>query len=163
AANIHQELIYVGKNNLKEKVRINKVMIVDEKLGAVIELGYVSFFWATLNSTWHSKLQLKAGDSENDPIVQEFKTILSTVEMTRAKGDIFLQAMLEYYNWIREVGELGFVRTIDKYLREKLHPTHHYTRLILPSLTGDDVPERVVCAECRCPMEKFIMYRCRVD
>ncbi|CAK9180526.1 unnamed protein product [Ilex paraguariensis] len=176
AANIHLELIYVGKNNLKEKVRKNNVMIVDEKLGAVIELGFVSFFWARLNSMWQSKLQLKAGDSENDPIVQEIKTILSydsgeqgwavisrgTVEMTRAKGDIFLQAMLEYNNWITEVAELGFVHTIDKYLRDKLHPKHHCTRLILPLLTGD-IPERVVCAECRRPMEKFVMYRCCVD
>lgn len=82
--------------------------------------------------------------------------------MTRGKGDLIVQVMKGFDRWRDEVSDVTtFVPALDRQLRD-LHSPHHCTRLILPSTTGH-VPERVVCAECSRPMEKFIMYRCCTD
>lgn len=176
AARVPLEMLYVGKRNPKERVRKNSSIIQVENLSHVVQdQTLIWFFWERLESMWHSRTQQDI-PGETDPILQEIVTILSydgsdqgwavfsrgLAEMTRGKGDLVVQVMKGFDRWRNEVSDITtFVPTLDRQLRD-LHSPHHCTRLILPGTTGH-IPERVVCAECSRPMEKFIMYRCCID
>ncbi|KAM7251752.1 hypothetical protein ACFE04_023635 [Oxalis oulophora] len=175
AARIPLEMIYVGKSNPKEKVRRNNHMIVEERLSHILpDLTLIWFFWVRLESMWHSKTQ-HGRSEENDPIMKEVMTMLSydgsdqgwavisrgSAEIAKAKGDTILRSLSEYNAWSGLVEQKGFIPALMDHLQE-LHTPHHCNRLILPGSTGS-IPERVVCAECSRPMEKFIMYRCCND
>lgn len=175
AARIPLEMLYVGKSNLKEKVRKNNNAITDQRLSHVLpDVTLVWYFWVRLESMWHSKMQ-HGRSVENDPIMQEIVTMLSfdasdqgwavisrgSAEMAKAKGDILLTCFNEFNNWKQDIELKGFVPALIEYLL-KLHTPHHCNRLILPGTTGS-IPEKVVCAECGRAMEKFIMYRCCTD
>nr|POE88569.1 protein sieve element occlusion a [Quercus suber] len=140
AANFPIEMLYVGKSNPREKVRKNNSIIAAENLSHhLTDLTLIWFFWS-----W-AVICKGSGASE----------------MAKAKGDTILQALTEYDQWKETVVDLGFVPALIEYLK-KLHSPLHCNRLILPGLTGS-IPEKVVCAECSRPMEKFIMYRCCTD
>ena len=173
-AQIQLEMLYVGKGNPREKVRKNNVIIATENLSHTLpDQTLIWFFWVRLESMWHSKSQYtKSG--ENDIIMQEIMSMLSFdgsdqgwavisrgTEMAKAKGDTILKSLTQFEQWKDLVGELGLVGALNENLRT-LHTPHHCNRLILPGTTGR-IPERVVCAECGRPMEKFIMYRCCTD
>lgn len=176
AARIPLEMLYVGKRNPKERVRKNSAIIQVENLSHVVQdQTLIWFFWERLESMWHSRTQQDI-PGETDPILQEIVTILSydgsdqgwavfsrgLAEMTRGKGDLMVQVMRGFERWKHEVTDITeFVPSVDRQLRA-LHTPHHCTRLILPGTTGH-IPERVVCAECSRPMEKFIMYSCCID
>lgn len=176
AARVPLEMLYVGKRNPKERVRKNSSIIERENLSHVVQdQTLIWFFWERLESMWHSRTQQDI-PGETDPILQEIVTILSydgsdqgwavfsrgLAEMTKGKGDLIVQVMNEFDRWRHEVSDITtFVPTLDRKLRD-LHSPHHCTRLILPGTTGH-IPERVVCAECSRPMEKFIMYRCCIE
>ncbi|PSS28553.1 Protein SIEVE ELEMENT OCCLUSION B like [Actinidia chinensis var. chinensis] len=174
AAQIQLEMLYLGKSNPKEKVRKNTIIIENEKLSHVLpDQTLIWFFWVRLESMWHSKSQYtKSG--ENDTIVHEIMSMLTFdgsdqgwavisrgADMAKAKGDTILKSLTQFEQWRDLVGELGFVGALNENLRT-LHTPHHCNRLILPGATGR-IPDRVVCAECGRPMEKFIMYRCCTD
>ncbi|KAK0574586.1 hypothetical protein LWI29_025850 [Acer saccharum] len=174
AAGIPWEMLYVGKSNPKEKVRRNMATIVVENLSHTLQdIPLIWFFWVRLESMWHSKM--KHGKSaENDPIMQEIVTMLSFdgsdqgwavicrgSEMAKAKGETILKCFGDYELWKSNAKQKGPIPAINDYLRE-LYSPHHCNRLILPGTTGS-IPERIVCAECGQPMEKFIMYRCCTD
>ena len=173
AAGINLELVYVGKNNSNERLRKNIATINTEQLSHYWpDISSVSLFWARLESMLFSKLQKTV---ENDYIMQEVMTMLSfdgsdqgwailfrgSDEMARAKGDLALRSLLEFNEWREEAELNGFVPALKDYL-QKLHTPHHCNRLILPGIDGG-IPERVVCAECGRPMEKYYMYRCCTD
>ncbi|CAN4123287.1 unnamed protein product [Withania somnifera] len=176
AARIPLEMLYVGKRNPKERVRKNSTIIQVENLSHVVQdQTLIWFFWERLESLWHSRIQQDI-PGDTDPILQEIVTILSydgsdqgwavfsrgLAEMTRGKGDLIVQVMRGFERWKNEVNDITtFVPTLDRQLRD-LHSPHHCTRLILPGTTGH-IPERVVCAECGRPMEKFIMYSCCIE
>ncbi|XP_027772611.1 protein SIEVE ELEMENT OCCLUSION B-like isoform X2 [Solanum pennellii] len=176
AARVPLEMLYVGKKNPKERVRKNSSIIQMENLSHVVQdQTLIWFFWERLESMWHSRTQQDI-PGETDPILQEIVTILSyegsdlgwavfsrgLAEMTRGKGDLIVQVMKGFDRWRNEVSDITtFVPALDRQLRD-LHSPHHCTRLILPSTSGH-IPERVICAECSRPMEKFIMYRCCTD
>ena len=124
---------------------------------------------------WHSKNQ-HGMTVENDPIMQEIVTMLSfdgsdqgwavfsrgSHEMAKGKAETIYECMSQFDRWKdKVVYPDGFVIAMNDHLRE-LHTPHHCNRLILPGTTGQ-IPERVVCAECGRPMERFIMYRCCID
>ncbi|KAJ6313487.1 hypothetical protein OIU77_014894 [Salix suchowensis] len=174
-APIQLEMLYVGKSNPREKVRKNISLIEREKLSHVLQdLTLIWFFWVRLESMWHSKVQHKR-TVENDTIMQEIMTMLSfdgsdqgwavismgPGEMAKAKGETILKTFVEFELWSANANEKGFLPAMIDYLHE-LHSPFHCNRLILPGTTGS-IPERVVCAECGRPMEKFIMYRCCTD
>ncbi|KAB5537485.1 hypothetical protein DKX38_015018 [Salix brachista] len=174
-APIQLEMLYVGKSNPREKVRKNNGLIEREKLSHVLQdLTLIWFFWVRLESMWHSKVQHKR-TVENDTIMQEIMTMLSfdgsdqgwaviskgPAEMAKAKGETILKTFVEFELWSANANEKGFLPAMIDYLHE-LHSPFHCNRLILPGTTGS-IPERVVCAECGRPMEKFIMYRCCTD
>ncbi|GMH01541.1 hypothetical protein Nepgr_003380 [Nepenthes gracilis] len=174
-AGIPLEMLYVGKSNLKEKVRKNNSIILAENLSHTLpDVTLTWFFWARLESMWHSKAQ-HGKSAENDAITQEIVTMLSfdgsdqgwavisrgSAEIAKAKGDTILSCLNEFGKWKEEVGLIGFVQALNDHL-QKLRTPHHCNRLILPGSTGN-IPERVVCAECGRPMEKFLMYRCCTD
>lgn len=174
AARAPLEMLYVGKSNPKEKVRRNIATINVEKLSNTLpELPLVWFFWVRLESMWHSKTKFRRS-VENDPIMQEIATMLSFdgsdqgwavicrgPHMAKAKDQTIIKCLNDYDAWKTHVDEKGFVVALNDHLRQ-LHTPHHCNRLILPGTTGT-IPERVVCAECGKPMEKFIMYRCCTD
>ena len=75
AARIDLELIYVGKNNAKERLKKNIATINVEQLSHYWpNISSVSLFWARLESMLYSKLQKTV---ENDYIMQEVMTMLS--------------------------------------------------------------------------------------
>jgi len=175
AARIPLEMLYVGKSNLKEKVRKNNAAIAAQGLSHVLpDVTLVWYFWVRLESMWHSKVQ-NGRSVENDPIMQEIVTMLSydasdqgwavisrgSAEMAKAKGDMLLTCLNGFNNWRADVESKGFVQALMDYL-QKIQTPHHCNRLILPGTTGT-IPDKVVCAECGRPMEKFIMYRCCIE
>lgn len=174
-ANIPLEMVYVGKSNPRQKVRKNTAAIEEEKLSrTVAEWTQIWFFWVRLESMWHSKVQ-SGRKVEDDPIMQEIMTMLSfdgseqgwaviskgQTEMAKAKGDTIQTSLENFEAWEERVPEIGFLPALLENL-EVLHTPHHCNRLILPETT-EKIPERVVCAECGRPMEKFFMYRCCTD
>lgn len=174
-AGVPLEMLYVGKSNLKEKIRKINNTIVAQGLSHVLpDVTLVWYFWVRLESMWHSKIQ-HGRTVENDPIMQEIVTMMSfdasdpgwalisrgSTEMTKAKGEILLTCLNDFSEWKDDVPQKGFVRAITDYLL-KIQTPHHCNRLILPGTTGR-IPDKVVCAECGRIMEKFIMYRCCND
>ncbi|KAL2903442.1 Protein SIEVE ELEMENT OCCLUSION B [Bienertia sinuspersici] len=175
AARIQLEMLYVGKSNLKEKIRKINNAIVAQGLSHVLpDITLVWYFWVRLESMWHSKMQ-HGRTVENDPIMQEIVTMMSfdasdpgwalicrgSTEMTKGKGETILTCLDNFDEWKHDVEPKGFVQAMIDYL-ERLQTPHHCNRLILPGTTGS-IPDKVVCAECGRPMEKFIMYRCCTD
>lgn len=166
------EMMYVGKSNPGQKVtRINKT-IYDENLSNVLaDPTIIWFFWVRLESMWHSKLQ-QSKTVENDQIMLQIMRILSfdssdlgwaiisqgTVRMTQGKGDSFLKCLDELDEWKGDVNDKGVLPAMDDYIQGIQQP-HHCNRLILPGVDGT-IPDKIVCAECGQPMEKFYMYRC---
>nr|POF06518.1 protein sieve element occlusion b [Quercus suber] len=75
AARINLELVYVGKNNAKERLKKNIATINVEQLSHYWpNISSVSLFWVRLESMLYSKLQKTV---ENDYIMQEVMTMLS--------------------------------------------------------------------------------------
>ncbi|XP_050205524.1 protein SIEVE ELEMENT OCCLUSION B-like [Mercurialis annua] len=180
AAGIQLEMLYVGKSNPRETVRKNNIIIQNENLSHVLQdLTLIWFFWVRLESMWHSKVQQNR-TVENDPIMQEIVTMLSfdgsdqgwaviskgsgggpEGQLAKAKGGDILNSFEDFQSWRQIAEEIGFVPALQEYLHGHHNP-HHCNRLILPGTTGS-IPDKVVCAECNRPMEKFIMYRCCTD
>ncbi|KAL0297041.1 UNVERIFIED_CONTAM: protein SIEVE ELEMENT OCCLUSION B [Sesamum radiatum] len=176
---IHLEMLYVGKRNPKEKVRLCHEVIDKEKLSNVFSVteyyDYVWYFWVRLWSMWNSKKQMGM-TVENDRIMQEIMDVLAldssekgwavfsraNFEITKSNGDKLLPVLEHYRDWIYKVDHPDkFVTVLDEELK-RVHPDHHCNRLILPGHAGY-IPERVVCSECGKTMDKYVMYRCCTD
>ena len=173
-AGINLEMLYVGKSNPREKVRKIHAIIAQDKLShALPDPHLVWFFWIRLESMWYSKVQ-QGKTVEDDHIMQEIVTMLSfdgsdqgwvvfgkgPTEMAKAKGEDIVKCLSDFDVWRNNVVNKGFLNALSDYLRD-IHTPHHCNRLILPGAAAN--PERVVCAECGRPMEKFVMYRCCTD
>lgn len=169
------EMVYVGKNNAKERVKKTIGLINEKQISHAWPDASVWFFWNRLESMLFSKSQ-HGKTSETDAIKQEVMTILGydgsesgwavfffgPTEMVRAKGDKVLSSMQSFGEWEDNAKESGLVPALRKHL-EKTTDDHHCTRLILPGNSGGSIPEKVVCAECGRPMEMYFMYRCCVE
>lgn len=168
------QMIYIGKSHPREKVHRNNTTIVAEKLSHTLQdLGLIRSFWVRLESMLLSKIQLGKA-IEDDQIIREIRMMLSfdrsdqgwvvvsqgSAILAKAKGDILLRCFMEFDTWKDQVAPKGFILAMKDHLHA-LHSPSHY-RLILPG-TSEGIPQKVVCAECGCPMEKFIMYRCCND
>ncbi|CDP15097.1 unnamed protein product [Coffea canephora] len=175
AAGISLEMVYVGKNNTKERVRKINSQITGENLSHCwSDPTYVWYFWTRVESMLYSKMQNQK-TAQDDKIMQEVMTILSfdgsdegwalisrgSAEMARAKSETMSQSLEEFTNWEDDAKEKGFVPALNDYLK-RLHTPHHCNRLILPGTAGG-IPELVVCSECGRQMEKYFMYRCCTD
>ena len=171
-AKIPIEMVYVGKSSPKDRVRKAISVIASEKLsGYWQDPVMVWFFWVRLESMWYSKMQ-HGRTIENDPIMLEVMTMLSfdgsdegwaivsrgSMEMVKAHGKMIVDCLSQFDSWKGKVEEEGFVPALTEALLP-LHTHEHCTRLILPGDTGR-IKEEVVCAECKRPMEKFVLYRC---
>ncbi|KAL5991255.1 hypothetical protein ACLOJK_012162 [Asimina triloba] len=169
------EMVYVGKSHPKERVRKIITTIDNEKLsGTWHDLVYIWFFWARLESIWYSKMQ-QGRTLDEDQIMQEVMTLLTydgsnegwatisrgSAEMVRAQGKTLVECLTEVDAWKGEVERVGLIPALTNALAP-YHKHEHCVSLILPGIDGK-IQERVVCAECRRPMEKFILYRCCND
>ncbi|KAK4257003.1 hypothetical protein QN277_006651 [Acacia crassicarpa] len=175
ANNITLEMVYVGKNNAKERMQRMINTFANKKFSYFWpNVTSIWFFWTRLESMLYSKLQ-HGKTVESDQIMSEVMTVLSFDgsdqgwaifwkgghEMARAKGDTALKCLSEFENWKESAIRDGFIPAMNEYLKQ-LHTPHHCNRLILPGSTGG-IPEKVVCAECGRAMEKYFMYRCCVE
>ncbi|CAO2824735.1 unnamed protein product [Amaranthus hypochondriacus] len=175
ALGIELELVYVGKSNAKERMRKITQIIEQENLSHYWpDLSSMWYFWTRLECMLYSKMQ-HGKNVETDVIMQEVMTVLSfdgsdqgwatmwfgSCDMARGKGDTILQSLQMFEEWEENARVNGFVHGLKEHLRQ-LHTPHHCNRLILPGVEGG-VPEKVVCAECGKPMEKYFMYRCCSD
>ncbi|KAJ1405349.1 Sieve element occlusion, N-terminal [Sesbania bispinosa] len=172
ALQVPLEMIYVGKSNPGERIgKINKA-IHEENLSNVLpDLTIIWFFWVRVESMWHSKLQQNK-TVENDHIMHQIMKILSydssdqgwaviskgTQKMTQGKGDTILKCLDEYDQWKNKAADEELLPAMDDFM-QGLQTPHHCNRLVLPGVNGR-IPEKVVCAECGRPMEKFFMYSC---
>ncbi|KAL8550589.1 hypothetical protein ACS0TY_009134 [Phlomoides rotata] len=178
ALNVQLEMLYVGKRNPKEKVRLCHEVIARENLSHIFATDYYDFvwyFWVRLASMWNSKKQI-GRTVEDDHIMQGILNLLTydsseqgwaifsrgIYETTMASGDKLVPILDNYTTWGYEVDHPDkFVPVLDKNLKG-YHPEHHCQRLILPGQAGY-IPERVVCTECGKTMDKYVMYRCCTD
>ncbi|XAR67961.1 hypothetical protein NMG60_11002920 [Bertholletia excelsa] len=178
-ANITLEMVYVGKSSAKEKVKKICKVIMDESLSHCwSDPIWVWYFWTRLESMLYSKMQF-GRSIENDKVMEEVVTIMSLDgsdqgwalfskgagtgpdEIARSRGSMILQGLAEFGQWAERADQIGFVPALNEKLLQ-LHTPEHCNRLILPGIDGD-IPEKVVCAECKKPMEKYLMYRCCND
>lgn len=172
AAGISLGMVYVGKNNLKERVKKNTQTIVEEELSHYLkDMTSVTYFWVRIESMWQSKMQL-GKNVENDRVMQEIMTLLSfdsseggwallsrgSTEIIRAKGSTILNCLMQYDVWKEQAQLKGLVPAIRDHIT-KLQTPHSCNRIVLPGTAGM-TPERVVCSECGRMMDKFIMYQC---
>ncbi|MFQ6625102.1 hypothetical protein Gotur_003809, partial [Gossypium turneri] len=171
ALDIGLEMVYVGKNNAKERVKKITGLIKEKQLSHAWEDDNVWFFWNRLESMLYSKTQ-HGKTIENDVIKQEVMTMLAydgsengwavfftgSDEMVRANGEKVLSSMKSFDEWEKLAKQMGFIPALRKHL-DGITDDHHCTRLILPG-NGGGIPERVQCAECGRPMEMYFMYRC---
>ncbi|CAL0320035.1 unnamed protein product [Lupinus luteus] len=175
AGRFELEMVYVGKSNAKERMQKMINTFTTRKFSYYWpNVTSIWFFWARLESMLYSKLQ-HGRTVENDQIMSEVMTVLSfdgsdqgwaifcrgAAEMARAKGDTALTSLRDFDKWKDNIEKDGLVPALKDYLNQ-LHTPHHCNRLILPGSTGG-IPEKVVCAECGRPMERYFMYRCCVE
>uniref|UniRef100_A0A6N2L7D7 Sieve element occlusion N-terminal domain-containing protein n=1 Tax=Salix viminalis TaxID=40686 RepID=A0A6N2L7D7_SALVM len=166
SAGIHIEMVYVGRATPENVRKINSTIFKEELSHVFSSLHLIWFFWVRLESMWHSKVQHKRA-ADNDPIMQEVMTMLSfdgsgqgwaviskgSDEMAKARGDTILKSFADFESWKQSARR--FLPALIDHLH-LLHSPTHCNRLILPEATGS-IPERIVCAECNRPMEKFII------
>ncbi|XP_019176671.1 PREDICTED: protein SIEVE ELEMENT OCCLUSION B-like [Ipomoea nil] len=187
-ARIPLEMLYVGKMNVKERIRRNCAMIQEEGLSSILQdPTMIWFFWERLESMWFlkgEKTMAMQDDSRTyiipeesrDPILQQVKAILSydgsnrgwavfsrgLGEMTKGEGSNVVKVLNNYDSWKHEVRDVNaFIPALDKQLRG-LYTKHHCTRMVVPAAVGH-YPETVACVECGRTMEKFFMYSCCLD
>ncbi|XP_010904538.1 protein SIEVE ELEMENT OCCLUSION B [Elaeis guineensis] len=174
-AKIPLDMVYVGKSSSKERVKKAVAAIAAEKLSSSWQDPVmVWFFWVRLESMWHSKMQ-HGKSIDNDSIMQEVMTLLSfdgsdegwaiisrgSLEMVKSQGKKLVECLNQFEQWKATVETEGFIPALTNALLP-YHTHEHCTRLILPGENGR-IQEHVICAECRRPMEKFILYRCCND
>nr|XP_017224199.1 PREDICTED: protein SIEVE ELEMENT OCCLUSION B-like isoform X1 [Daucus carota subsp. sativus]XP_017224200.1 PREDICTED: protein SIEVE ELEMENT OCCLUSION B-like isoform X1 [Daucus carota subsp. sativus] len=172
AANIHLEMLYVGKSNPTGKIRKINNIIDAENLSLVLpDLDLIWYFWSRIESMWHSKVQ-HGKSVENDEIMKEIMMLLyfdgcdqgwavifwGEKDMAKAKGEMFLESLSEFDKWKHDSEEKGFLPALNDYFK-KLYTPHHCHRFTFPGSTGS-VEDKMVCAECGRPMEKSTMYTC---
>ncbi|XP_076909327.1 protein SIEVE ELEMENT OCCLUSION B-like [Bidens hawaiensis] len=172
---IKLEMLYVGKSNPREKVKKNIEIIEDEELSNVLpSLALIKSFWVRLESMLHSKLQ-NGKPSDDDSVLKDINVMLTydgsgkgwavisqgLDRINNVNGDLLLETIESFESWQKDAVNKGFTNALNDQLEAKKSP-HHCNRLILPGTTGN-VPEKVGCAECGKPMEKFILYRCCTD
>ncbi|XP_019176668.1 PREDICTED: protein SIEVE ELEMENT OCCLUSION B-like [Ipomoea nil] len=188
-ARIPLEMLYVGKMNVKERIKRNSAAIQEEGLSSILQdPTMIWFFWERLESMWFLKgektLAMRSDDDRTyiipeesrDPILQEVKAILSydgsnrgwavfsrgLGEMTKGEGSNVVKVLNNYDSWKHEVTDVNaFIPALDKQLRG-LYTKHHCTRMVVPAAVGH-YPETVACVECGRTMEKFFMYSCCLD
>ncbi|XP_028795892.1 protein SIEVE ELEMENT OCCLUSION B-like [Neltuma alba] len=175
ANNLSLEMVYVGKNNAKERMlRMINTFATRKFSYFWPNVTSIWFFWTRLESMLYSKLQ-HGKKVEDDQIMSEVMSVLSfdgsdqgwTIfcrgahEMAKAKGETALKCLKEFENWKESATRDGFIPAMNEYLKQLQSP-HHCNRLILPGTAGG-IPEQVVCAECGRPMERYFMYRCCVE
>nr|GMD26230.1 protein SIEVE ELEMENT OCCLUSION B-like [Ipomoea batatas] len=187
-AGLPLEMLYVGKMNVKERIKRNSAAIEAEGLSNVLQdPTMIWFFWERLESMWYLKGEKTlamhddtkpyiVSEESRDPILQEVKAILSydgsnrgwavfsrgLSEMTKGEGSNVVKVLNNFDGWKHEVRDVNaFIPALDKQLRG-LYTKHHCTRMVVPAAVGH-YPETVACVECGRTMEKFFMYSCCLD
>ncbi|KAF7136315.1 hypothetical protein RHSIM_Rhsim08G0181000 [Rhododendron simsii] len=174
-AGITLEMVYVGKSKANERVKKITSTITAEKLSHCLTYPtYIAYFWTRLQSLWYSRTQ-HGKTAENDRILQEVLAILSfdgseqgwalisngSTEMVRANGDTILNIFREFKLSAEEAKQKGFVQVLGDIIK-KSRPLHHCNKVLLP-WTSTGTPEKLLCADCARPMEKYFLYRCCTD
>ncbi|KAA3456404.1 protein SIEVE ELEMENT OCCLUSION B-like [Gossypium australe] len=174
AFDIGLEMVYVGKQNARERVKKITGLIIEKQLSHAWQYDNVWCFWNLLENMLNSKVHQRKAKA-TDSIMQEVATMLGhddsknewavfftgSGEMVSANGEKVLSCMKSFDQWGKRSKQMGFIPALRKHL-EDIMVDHHCTRLLLPG-NGGRIPERVHCAECGRAMEMYFLYRCCVE
>ncbi|GFP99046.1 hypothetical protein PHJA_002048500 [Phtheirospermum japonicum] len=187
AAKIKLEMVYIGKTTNKERTkRLNETIATESLSRCWNDPTSLWYFWTRIESMMYSKIHhgatletMTSARGGDDRILGEALTMLAFAgsddqgwalfsqgsgsgagEMARANGDEILKSLADFETWAEDASRKGFVQAMNEYL-DGHHEKVHCNRLVLPGT--DDIPETVVCSECRRPMEKYFMYSCCDD
>ncbi|XP_012472101.1 protein SIEVE ELEMENT OCCLUSION B [Gossypium raimondii] len=174
ALDIGLEMVYVGKQNARERVKKITSLIIEKQLSRAWQYDNVWCFWNLLENMLNSKVHQRKTNA-TDGIMQEVATMLGyddsknewavfftgSGEMVCANGEKVLSCMKSFDQWGKLSKQRGFIPALRKQL-ERITEDHHCTRLLLPG-NGGSIPKRVQCAECGRAMEMYFLYRCCVE
>ncbi|KAB2088594.1 hypothetical protein ES319_A03G009100v1 [Gossypium barbadense] len=174
ALDIGLEMVYVGKQNARERAKKVTGLIIEKQLSHAWQYDNVWCFWNLLENMLNSKVHQRKTNA-TDGIMQEVATMLGyddsknewavfftgSGEMVSANGEKVLSCMKSFDQWGKLSKHMGFIPALRKHL-EGIMEDHHCTRLLLPG-NGGRIPERVQCAECGRAMEMYFLYRCCVE
>ncbi|KAL0906636.1 hypothetical protein M5K25_025147 [Dendrobium thyrsiflorum] len=173
-AKVPIQMVYVGKSNPKGVKKATAVIKAENLSNYWEDPAIIWFFWVRLESMWHSKMQ-RGRSIEDDPIMQEVMQMLSfdgsdegwavishgSYDILKSHGKTLYDCLLNFDTWKENVELEGFIPALAKALLP-YHTHEHCTRLILPGDT-QQIKEKVICAQCKRPMEKYVLYRCCKD
>ncbi|KAG8495882.1 hypothetical protein CXB51_007495 [Gossypium anomalum] len=174
ALDIGIEMVYVGKQNARERAKKITGLIIEKQLSHAWQYDNVWCFWNLLENMLNSKVH-QGKTNATDGIMQEVATMLGyddsknewavfftgSGEMVSANGEKVLSCIKSFDQWGKLSKQMGFIPALRKHL-EGIMEDHHCTRLLLPG-NGGSIPERVQCAECGRAMEMYFLYRCCVE
>ncbi|MBA0708265.1 hypothetical protein Golax_020237 [Gossypium laxum] len=174
ALDIGLEMVYVGKQNARERTKKITGLIIEKQLSHAWQYDNVWCFWNLLENMLNPKVHQRKTNA-TDGIMQEVATMLGyddsknewavfftgSGEMVSANGEKVLSCMKSFDQWGKLSKQMGFIPALRKRL-EGIMEDHHCTRLLLPA-NGGSIPKRVQCAECGRAMEMYLLYRCCVE
>ncbi|MBA0735933.1 hypothetical protein Gogos_019734, partial [Gossypium gossypioides] len=174
ALDIGLEMVYVGKQNARERTKKITGLIIEKQLSHAWQYDNVWCFWNLLENMLNPKVHQR-NTNATDGIMQEVATMLGyddsknewavfftgSGEMVSANGEKVLSCMKSFDQWGKLSKQMGFIPALRKRL-EGIIEDHHCTRLLLPG-NGGSMPKRVQCAECGRAMEMYFLYRCCVE
>ncbi|GAB4840496.1 hypothetical protein Ancab_021265 [Ancistrocladus abbreviatus] len=164
------EVVYVGNKKLGDQLS-NIVHEIDkQKLSNCLSYTMMRLFWLRLESMRRSKLGLgKRPDA--DLILKEAAALLVTGEyeeesgwmilgqgsstnMLKLQGNELMKCLNLFPMWQNLVPKMGFLDAIRVSLDRQVRPCYQ-SRIIKYGEPGAD---RVVCEQCKWPVEKYIIY-----
>ena len=165
------EFIYIGSNNLQQSKDI-LATVTAERLSRYLSHTMIRIFWLRLKSIRNSKSRL-GFTIETDVIMREATSLCcldmenkgwllvaegAGDEILRLSGTEALECLSLFDVWGENVSKLGFLGSIRKYLDPPSVIDHCSYYSIIPYT--EDMDERVVCKNCKGPLEKHYLYQC---
>lgn len=168
---IELQLVYVGKRKLGRSISDILAAIAQEKLSGYLSLYNIRFFWLRLEHIRRSKLQTGMLCDE-DRILKELESMMSyddngwalfgkgdSPETVQYQGTELMDCLDRFPLWAPNIGKVGFLGSIASAFSppslKKLCSQHNVILYVEDSVEGI-----VICEECKCPMERFVLYQC---
>lgn len=167
------KIVYIGKH-VKEVT--NQAKVAKYTVDCWDEVKICSF-WEHLESMCHCKMQYQGKTKvtgDNDLIMQELMSMISfgnsekgwAIFSKGASSNIVKADEEELLTCLREwslgakTSKEEFLVDLSKRLTIKMQSSnHHCISFVLPR-DAANFKEQVLCAQCKQPMEKFVLYRC---
>lgn len=173
---IQMEAVYVGWNNPGSSVEAIIDTIDQERLCKSLSFRRVQLFWFLLERIKRRR------DKHIDDVPSKVETTLAKlVEVTGnerwalisegGSADMLkldVEKLKECIDlipwWVEDVGMMGLVGAIRNALNQQQQPSGgencSHTTQVIPYEGAGLTDKQPLCASCRRPMEKFVLYRC---